>query len=246
MSDAGTSSPEGATEAPGPSEQNSFLQEYLGFTPNDVAGWFDTAASDNQATDDAAPLAERLVSDPETLRAISDPLRIRILETMVSRADNAWSVKELAAALEVPQTRLYHHIELLLECDLIKPAGQRLVSGIVETRYRIVALALRLDPRLIASDQATTETLVTSVLDSARGELLAALRETPPDPDHLAPDRPLISRGLSRLSPERAAELRARLVALLDEFDDGNDPALPAYGLLLALYPIPTRKAGPE
>src|SRR5919112_744906 len=76
--------------------------------------------------------AERLISDAETLKAISDPLRLKILEAMVARVGEPWSVKELAAALDVPQTRLYHHVELLLERDLIRVAGQRVVSGIIE------------------------------------------------------------------------------------------------------------------
>src|ERR1043165_9400136 len=90
--------------------------------------------------DDAPPEAERLISDAETLKALSDPLRLRILETMVTRAAEPWSVKELATAMGVPQTRLYHHIDLLVERDLIRAAAQRVVSGIIETRYRIAAL----------------------------------------------------------------------------------------------------------
>src|SRR5690242_8942448 len=73
---------------------------------------------------DEAPANERVVSDAETLRAIADPLRIAMLEAMLTRAEDAWSVKELAAVLGVPQTRLYHHIELLLERDLIRAASQ--------------------------------------------------------------------------------------------------------------------------
>src|SRR3954452_11214244 len=58
---------------------------------------------------------ERLISDVETLKAISDPLRLKILEVMDAQFGEPWSVKELASALDVPQTRLYHHVELLLE-----------------------------------------------------------------------------------------------------------------------------------
>src|SRR5512141_2771051 len=68
------------------------------------------------------PDTERLISDPETMKALADPLRLRILETMVTRTDAPWSAKELAGRLDVPQTRLYHHIELLLERDLIRVA----------------------------------------------------------------------------------------------------------------------------
>ncbi|HEY2916527.1 MAG TPA: helix-turn-helix domain-containing protein [Candidatus Limnocylindrales bacterium] len=225
----------------GPSRTDRWLHDYLGFTPADVADWFEPDEPVGTSDDDA-PVPERIVSDPETLKAISDPTRLRILETMVTRARDAWSVKELAAALDVPQTRLYHHMELLAERELIRPAGQRIVSGIVETRYRVTALSLRLDPRLLASEDhaATTEALVGNVMDAARGELLAVLRTLPADPDEMGADRPLVSRGLARLTPARAAELRGRLAAVIEAFDDPEVPESRAYGFFLAFYPSPT------
>ncbi|HEY3336345.1 MAG TPA: hypothetical protein VGK16_14020, partial [Candidatus Limnocylindrales bacterium] len=48
---------------------------------------------------DFEPEDVRYIGDVETLRAISDATRMRILETMVQRRSPAWSVKELAAAL---------------------------------------------------------------------------------------------------------------------------------------------------
>src|SRR5256885_9728228 len=138
-----------------------------------------------------APDVERVVSDAVTLRAIADPLRLAILEAMVTRATEPWSVKELAAVLGVPQTRLYHHVDVLVERDLIRQAGQRLVSGILETRYRVAALSLRLDPQLLASEDAaeTTAALVTNIVDAARNELLAVLHSMPPDSGDPAADR---------------------------------------------------------
>src|SRR3954452_18439097 len=91
-------------------------------TAADVAS---AAIDETAAAEGIAPDPERVISDVETLKALSDPLRLRILETMISRKDAAWSVKELAAELDVPQTRLYHHVELLVERDLIRLAAQR-------------------------------------------------------------------------------------------------------------------------
>ena len=190
----------------------------------------------------AAPDAERVISDVETLKAISDPLRIRILETMVTRHDAAWSVRELAAVLDVPQTRLYHHIELLTERDLIRAAEQRVVSGIIETRYRLAALSLRLDPRLIrgggAGESAAREVL-TTIFDETRHDLERLLAD-PRLGDEAAVDRPLVSRGVARLSPERARELRDRLMAIVDEYDGlSDDPTAKTYRTLIAMYAEP-------
>lgn len=194
--------------------------------------------------DEAPPDPERLISDAETLKALSDPLRLRILETMVTRAAEPWSVKELATAMGVPQTRLYHHIDLLVERDLIRAAAQRVVSGIIETRYRIAALSMRLDPKLLSGegvDGAGATAVLATVLDTARAEIQAALRMASLVPEGTtAPDRPLLSRGVALLTPERAAELRARIDALTAEYEsDPTDPEAKPYGMLIAMYAVP-------
>lgn len=196
-----------------------------------------------------APDAERLISDVETLKAISDPLRIRILETMVTRSDAAWSVRELAASLEVPQTRLYHHVELLVERDLLRSAEQRVVSGIIETRYRLAALSLRLDPHLISAGgagQSAARDMLMTIFDETRRDVERLLAD--PKLDGEAPvDRPLVSRGVARLTPEHARELRDRIVAIVDEFDGLSDePTAKTYRTLIAMYADPAPKESPH
>jgi DNA-binding transcriptional ArsR family regulator len=196
-------------------------------------------ADDIELHPDHRPEPVRVISTPEALRAVGDPTRVRILETMVQRQDPAWSVKDLAAALGVPQTRLYHHVDQLLAHDLIRAVERRVVSGIIETRYRVTALSVQLDRRMFEGEGASRElvhdTLV-AVFDSARDELEASLAAAPggADPD----ERTLVTRGLARLTPARAAELRARLRALADEFDDqdSEEDAEP-WGFVLAVYP---------
>ena len=213
------------------------------------------AANPDEAVDDRAPDAELLVSDPETLKALSDPLRLRILEAMVARLDAPWSAKELAVRLGVPQTRLYHHIELLLERGLIRAAGQRVVSGIIETRYRVAALSFRLDRRLLSGNTELQDgalDVLHTVFDTTREDLARALQrharvdrtETAADVKAEAPggsgtdpDRPIVTRGLARLSPARAAEFRERVLALISEFESDTESAsAETWGLLLAFY----------
>lgn len=202
-----------------------------------------------------APDAERVISDVETLKAISDPLRLRILETMVARREALWTAKELAVALDVPQTRLYHHIELLLERDLIRLASQRVVSGIIESRYRVAALSFRLDSSLLsggspAADEASRD-LMQGIFDSAREEVIEAIRaylaahpgadltgDAPGDPE-----RPVLSRGMAMLPPARAGEFKARLFELMREYDAvAGDPDAVPFGFLISLYRVPEPK----
>jgi DNA-binding transcriptional ArsR family regulator len=191
--------------------------------------------------------AVRTIGDVETLKVLSDPLRLRIIETLVQRSDPPWSVKEIAAALGVPQTRLYHHVDQLVEHDLVRPVERRVVSGIIETRYRVVARSFQLDRRMFVggseeSRAALHETIV-SVFDAARHEIEVAIHLGSIDVSEGAqPERRLLlSRGVVRLSPARAAELRERLLALLEEFEVTPDPAevTGAYGTVLAVYPLP-------
>jgi DNA-binding transcriptional ArsR family regulator len=213
---------------------------------------------------DEAPEPERVVSDVETLKALSDPLRLKILETMVARVDTAWTAKELAAELGVPQTRLYHHIELLVERDLIRLASQRIVSGIIESRYRIAALSFRLDHRLLSTDPSLHQAgqdLLHTVFDSAREEVARALHaflathpESPSGADPAAnePERPMLTRGVAMLSSARAAEFRTRLLALMAEYEaDADQPNAVPWGFLIALYRVPppsseTPEGGPR
>ena len=198
-------------------------------------------ADDIEVYPDYRPEPVRRIGTPEALRAVGDPTRVRILETMVQRQDPPWSVKDLAAALAVPQTRLYHHVEQLLAHDLIRAVERRVVSGIIETRYRVTALSLELDRRMFVGEDAPREivheTLV-AVFDTARDELEAALRAATgsEEPD----ERTLVSRGLTRLTPARAAELRARLRAIAQEFDDDPSSEAEPWGFVLAVYPMVT------
>ena len=190
------------------------------------------------------PLPERLISDVDTLRALSDPIRLRILEAMTAEPDATFTVKRLASILGTSQTRLYHHVNQLAERGLINPAGQRVVSGIIETSYRVGQRNVRLDRRLLAADASTMHDTLTTIFDGARDDIETGLRagtiSTSEDAEPAA--KLLLARGLARLTPERAAELRARLAALFDEFSadgDGAAPGLPAYGLVLSMYAMP-------
>jgi DNA-binding transcriptional ArsR family regulator len=195
------------------------------------------------------PEAERTIGDVETLKAISDPVRIRILDTMLSRPEDAWTVKRLASALGVGPTKLYHHVNVLEERGLIRPSGTRVVSGIIETRYRVAQLSIRLDRRLLAGGRVpeAVDQLMRTVLDGVRNAIEESLRAgvAVADPEAPPAQRLILARGLTRLPPERAAELHERMRALIAEFDaldDAGDDAQP-FGYLVGLYPMTVRAA---
>src|SRR5918999_1705814 len=93
-----------------------------------------------------APDEQIVLEDLDAVRAVADPLRLRILfETTYT----GHTVKELAATLGVPQTRLYYHVKLLQRHKLLTVVDRRMVSGIEERRYRSAAGGFTISPSLL-------------------------------------------------------------------------------------------------
>lgn len=199
------------------------------------------------------PVPERLIRDVETLRALSDPLRLRILEVMTAEADETFTVKRLAAVIGTNATKLYHHINLLVERELIAVAGQRVVSGIIETSYRVAQRSLRLDRSLLAADAPVMHEALTTIFDGARDDIERGLRAgaISTSEDAAPATKLVLGRGIGRLDPVAAVAFRERLTALFEEFgadaDGGPGDARPAYGLVLGFYPlVDVREAAEE
>ena len=188
--------------------------------------------------DDRPALQDRLViEDPAALKAISDPMRLRLLELLTGEPR---TVKYLAKVVGVRPNRLYYHVRMLEEHGLVQVTGTRLVSGIVERHYQATARSYVVGPSL-AAGVGVASGMVHQVLDMTRRELDAymAARPEPTDDD----DRVLLGRHQLRLSPARRRELVARIGALLDEFgaDDGlasDDDEAVKVAALIALYPV--------
>ena len=212
---------------------------------NDQTTLSETAAGQSERADQ--PAAERVISDVETLKALSDPVRLRILETMVTAADEAWTVKRLAAAMGVGPTKLYHHVNILEEREFIRVAGTRVVSGIIETSYRLVQLSVRLDRALLTGSgddvRSSVHDVMAVIFDSVRDEIEQGLRSGLVTGGEDDPLRELLIRGLTRIHPDRAAELRERLRGLIAEYDTAThakaEPGSVPFGYLIALYPFP-------
>src|SRR5262249_4679516 len=86
------------------------------------------------------------------------------------------------------------------------------------------------------------EEAVRSIFDSTRDDVTAAMHAgTMGTSDETRSGRGMLRQDLTRLDPARADELKARLAALLDEFDvisSNPDDGIP-YGVLVAVYPVP-------
>ena len=191
------------------------------------------------------PLAELKISDLETIRIMSDPLRLRIIQAMSADIDEPWTVKRLAAALGVPATKLYYHVNLLEKHGLVRVAGTAIVSGIVESRYAIAARRFEVDRAVFATASpdggSAMAGLLTTILDTTRDEILAGVASGTIVADERSPDSPdklSLSKGGIHLSLARAIEFRRQIEGVLEAFASDNEAGGITLAVLLAIYPI--------
>jgi len=161
------------------------------------------------------------IDDLDTLKAIADPTRAAILELLAE----PHSVTELAGALEVPRTRLYHHIELLESKGVIEQVDARRVGPMTERMYALTERVMRPSSRLLRDREA----VATLFFDTTKADLRKADLES---------SEVGLGRSIAFLAPERAAEFIAELQALVERFDAAHDEhnAQP-YAFVWALYP---------
>lgn len=191
------------------------------------------------------PEEVRIITDLETLQTVADPLRLRIL-ALLRRAPR--TVKALAAELDIAPTKLYYHIKLLEERELIGVARTRAGAGPIEKEYGVTSYRLAVDRALLSPGASpgddALDTFLSLVLDSTKSEIkrsvLAGLIDPDPAKDGL--DGLTLGRLWLRLTPEEAESFYDRIRALEKEYaalhpHGGDDePGVRLYEMLLGLY----------
>ncbi|MFB7472255.1 ArsR/SmtB family transcription factor [Kitasatospora sp. NPDC056184] len=177
-------------------------------------------------------LKERRVEDAATLKALADPLRLAILDVLLAaRESGPLTAKEIAAALDEPQTKLYRHIKQLEKVGLIAVAGTRLVSGIVESRYTVAQTSLRVAPEIFAPGspiRVDAYDALLAAMDRVRGDFRA---HAAADRIDFTTSREAGASGLPgmfthftyRLTPERMRRLRRQLDEVFHELSAEGD-----------------------
>ena len=167
---------------------------------------------------DHEPAPQLQFPDLGFLDDVTHPLRGSLLR----RFRTPTSVAEAASRLEMPVTRLYHHVNKLLDRGLIRPVAHRQVGARTETRYQVVAHAFQIDPAYLeSSEPAEVATAIGSVFDFAKADLARQIEDEVWRPE--SPDDAVISLGQMTLSPARRTELFAALNATLADFSSDAD-----------------------
>jgi DNA-binding transcriptional ArsR family regulator len=201
----------------------------------------------------------RAVTDVETLKALADPIRLSLLSALMHSSGElpVRSVKELAAELGEPQTKLYRHVKHLEAAGLIRAVSSRVVSGIVEQHYQACQSELIFGPGLTDDERQSpeTEAAVGVLFDLFRSRFFAASRagllpaQTSGDTE---PHRKVVLNVTeTRVPVAKAAAIRGRLQAILDDLDEPSSkpPAADTVqvNLLIGYYSPaePSSPAGP-
>lgn len=196
-----------------------------------------------------SPAPMRSIDDVETLKALCDRTRLAILRALMAGAHvepRIMSVKELAKELGEPQTKLYRHIKQLEACRLIEVAQTRLVSGIVEQRYRTSQIELTVDRDMVTTADPADQAAVTAALfDHIRDDLVAGLRSGTLRPGDQPPAearrlRSIFGAWENTISPAKAHEFAERLAALLAQIGaaEHDDHGIPIV-VLATMYTPP-------
>jgi hypothetical protein len=121
------------------------------------------------------------------------------------------SVKELAAELGQPQTKLYRHVRQLEAVGLIKVASTRMVSGILEQRYQACQQDLTFGRGFLVEHVDESKAALQTALDLYRDGFFTAFRASRlPEGDVPAEEsyrKPLLFLSDLKVSPAKAAEL---------------------------------------
>lgn len=190
------------------------------------------------------PAESLAITTPAQLKAVSDPLRLEILETLLKEA---LTVKQVADRLGQPPTKLYYHVNALEKVGVVTVVETRVKSGIIEKYYRASAQSLKVDRQLLRAKKSDAfETLLSVVFDATVDDLrrsrAAGLLVMPDDPEAETTNL-TISRTLLNLPPAAVPKAIAKLNALIKEWDYPERAGDVNYGFTFAFYPrVPPSK----
>jgi DNA-binding transcriptional ArsR family regulator len=178
----------------------------------------------------------------EQVRALSHPLRLRLIELF---AKCPRTTKQAAEELGEAPTRLYHHVAALERAGLIRLRETRRNRGTTEKYFEAVSNRFTVGAEAAAAGQKdagrTHAAMGFVVFDEARNELVRALGSGAAD----GPETLMAIRGVLRLSKREAKRLQKDLLDLLkrvqtvrtDAPGTASRAARRRYSLTIALLP---------
>ena len=164
-----------------------------------------------------------VVTTLEQARLLSDEFKLRVL---MAFADRPATVKQVADELGEKQTRLYRHVDALLEAGLLGVVEEKQKRGTVERTLQAVASRFEAEPSLFQSEPSNESHAPIKAQFQMAAD--AFVRSLSAEAQSQGGVDPICLRILNRVSPERLEELHRLLlewVELASSEESDNDDA---------------------
>jgi DNA-binding transcriptional ArsR family regulator len=175
------------------------------------------------------------IRDAETLKALSDPLRVAVIRAL----DSPRTAKEVARIVDRDVTTLYYHLRLLEKHGLITVVETRKTSAIPESVYQAAARRYHLADQLISAGAGDeVEILLGALFDGTKREVRHSIRQGAIRVN----EDGVLAHYQARLTPAQFKRFTARLQRLAHDLqaagaaNPDDETTLPV-GITLALYP---------
>lgn len=172
------------------------------------------------------------ISDLDQLRLLSDPLKLKLIQAF---AEQPRTTREVADALGENLTRLYRHVDALLDAGLLEITREQKKRGTIERTFAAVARRFEVD-RALLSETDDHMDAVRKILRAGEEELIAALEA------HDEGSEPLFMRLRIKGSPARLRALQESLETWLESAQDldaeDDGAAADEAGAIIAFYPV--------
>jgi DNA-binding MarR family transcriptional regulator len=148
-----------------------------------------------------------VITTLEQARLLADEFKLRVL---LAFAEQPATVKQVADELGEKQTRLYRHVDALLEAGLLNVIEEKQKRGTVERTLQAVASRFKAEPSLFQGESDDeTHAPIRAQFQRAADAFLKSLSA---DARSQSRVEPVCLRILNRVSPERLEELHRLLM----------------------------------
>ncbi len=195
--------------------------------------------------EDFKPALVMTIKDLDTLKVVSDPFRVQILEILVSEPQ---SVNQVAEKMGLPPSKLYYHVNMLEKHGLIQVVDTTVHGNIIEKHYWISAYDIRMEESLCSfgtpEGQENVTAMMVAPIDATRQDIIRSLEARAFAIERGAEKHPrdvLVFRELSNISDEQADEFLSRLKELTKKFEGASNQEsgddVQTHALTIAFYP---------
>lgn len=187
-----------------------------------------------------------MIEDLETLKVITDPLRLEILELLSLEPH---TIKHIADRLGLSSSRLYYHFNLMESKGLISVVDTRTVNNIIEKYYWNTADDYEINNEILTfSSEVDSEDLtrlVGATLDATRNDFIRSLqaKQINRNKDEKKDSKEMVAfRVKKRVKEAVYWDYIKKLKVLMEEFQalpevEASDPDAIVFNVAYFLYP---------